>query len=97
MNLITVNDLAGLVRQTRTARGWTQAKLADHAGVSRDWIIGLEKAKPTLELALVLRTLKALDLSLTIGGHPRVASSENTINLDDLLELNSNVEGDERI
>jgi len=36
------------------------ATLADKAGVGRVWIIHLEKAMPTVEIGLVLGTLKAL-------------------------------------
>ena len=67
MNIINVNDLASLIKQERKTRGWTQAELAERSGVSRDWIIALEQAKPSVELGLVLRTLKALNLPLSIN------------------------------
>ena len=65
MNIISAKDLAFLVKEERQNKGWTQAELSKRAAVSRDWLIGLEKAKPSVELALVLRTLKALGLKLT--------------------------------
>lgn len=64
MNLINVNDLANFVKKERQNRGWTQAELATRSGVSRDWLIGLEKGKQTVEIALVFRTLKALGVQL---------------------------------
>ena len=64
MKIISVRNIAALVKQERKKRGWTQAELAEHSGVSRDWVIGLEKAKPTVELGLVLRTIKALRVNL---------------------------------
>ncbi len=64
MKIISVRDIAALVKQERKKRGWTQAELAMRSGVSRDWIIALEKAKPTLELGLVLRAVKALGIRL---------------------------------
>lgn len=64
MNLSSVKEIAHLVKEERQNKGWTQAELAKRAAVSRDWLIGLEKAKSSVELALVLRTLKALDLKL---------------------------------
>lgn len=84
MNIISVNDLASLIKQERKARAWTQAELAERSGVSRDWIIALEQAKPSVELALVLRTLKALNLPLAINkaSQPVVEG----INLDDILD-----------
>jgi len=95
MKIVSVNDLAASVRQARKRLGWTQAELAERSGVSRDWIIGLEKAKPSQEIALVLRTLKALDLNVSIRSQdignwtqealfPSQAAS--VVNLDELLE-----------
>ena len=85
MNIVSVNDLACSIKQERKNLGWTQAELAERSGVSRDWIIGLEKAKPGVELVLVLRTLKALNLPLSIGQHQSKSSSSKGINLVDVL------------
>jgi HTH-type transcriptional regulator / antitoxin HipB len=95
MNIVSVNDLAASVRQARRRLGWTQAELAERSGVSRDWIIGLEKAKPSQEIALVLRTLKALDLNLSLCSQEErtwtqkalfPSRAESVVNLDDLLK-----------
>lgn len=83
MNIISVNDLASLIRQERKTRGWTQAELAERSGVSRDWIIALERAKPSVELGLVLRTMKALSLPLSIN-KPE-STTQAGINLNDIL------------
>ena len=74
MNIISVKEIAHLVREERKNKGWTQAELAKHAAVSRDWLIGLEQAKPSVELALVLRTLKALGLKLSANKTPSPSS-----------------------
>ena len=84
MNIISIKDLASLIKQERKARAWTQAELAERSGVSRDWIIALEQAKPSVELALVLRTLKALNLRLTINKPSQPAV--DGINLDAILD-----------
>lgn len=95
MNIVSVNDLAASVRQARRKLGWTQAELAERSGVSRDWIIGLEKAKPSQEIALVLRTLKALNLNLSLGSREEriwtqkalfPSQAESVVNLDNLLK-----------
>ena len=86
LKLISVTDIAALVRQARQDRGWTQVQLAEHSGVSRDWIIALEKAKPSLEIALVLRTLKALNLSLKMERSVDQPPPDDVIDVDDLLE-----------
>lgn len=85
MKIVSVKDLVVCIHQARKDRGWTQAQLAEQAGVSRDWIIGLEKAKPTLELGLVLRTLKALNLPLSIDQQQKSTETFDGINLDEVL------------
>ncbi|MDE3150778.1 MAG: helix-turn-helix domain-containing protein [Gemmatimonadota bacterium] len=62
-------ELGHLVREHRLLAALTQAQLAAHVGVSRQWIIALERGKRTAELALVLRTLNVLGLDLDV--HPR--------------------------
>ncbi|MCX6873511.1 MAG: helix-turn-helix domain-containing protein [Verrucomicrobia bacterium] len=64
MRIKTVGNLGELVRDQRRQRGWSQTRLAEQAGVSRLWVGHLESGKETVELGLVLRTLKALDLHL---------------------------------
>lgn len=95
MDIVSVNDLAASVRQARRKLGWTQAELAERSGVSRDWIIGLERAKPSQEIALVLRTLKALNLNLSLDSQeqrtwtqkaPFPSHAASVVNLDDLLK-----------
>ena len=84
INIISVKDHASITKQERKARACTQAELAESSGVSRDWIIALEQAKPSVELALILRTLKALNLPLAIN-QPKQPTVEE-INLDDILD-----------
>jgi HTH-type transcriptional regulator/antitoxin HipB len=84
MNIISVNDLTSLIKQERKTHGWTQAELAERSGVSRDWIIALEQAKPSVELGLVLRTLKALNLPLSVN-KPKQTTPAG-INLNDILD-----------
>lgn len=85
MKIVSVRELAACVSQARKKRGWTQAQLAEKSGVSRAWIIELEKAKPTLELSLVLRTLKALHIPLFIGEQPPRDANFDDIDLNDIL------------
>jgi y4mF family transcriptional regulator len=60
----TVDDVAELVRDRRKQLGLTQVELARMAGVSRQWLVDLERGKPTAEVALVLRTLAAAGVQL---------------------------------
>lgn len=67
MRIKTVEMLGELVRDQRKQRGWSQSKLAEKVGVSRLWVGQFENGKETVELGLVLKTLRALDLSLNAG------------------------------
>lgn len=62
--LKTPADLGNVIRQRRKALGWDQARLAQETGVSRQWIIDIEKGKPRAELQLVLRALNVLGIEL---------------------------------
>lgn len=91
-NLRTPADLGTVIRQRRKVLGWDQAALAHEVGVSRQWIIQVEKGKPRAELQLVLRTLNVLGLQL-IAGTPEALSSSPAgrtapPDIDQILEKN---------
>lgn len=64
MRVRTAREIGLLVRNERKRQGLTMQELADHVGCSRQWIAALESGRERLELALVLRTLSALDVLL---------------------------------
>ncbi len=64
MRIKTVGTLGELVRDQRKQRGWSQSQLAEKVGVSRLWVGQFENGKESVELGLVLKALRALDLSL---------------------------------
>lgn len=64
MRVTSTGELAALVRTYRHRRGWTQAELADRAGVSRDWVNRLEGGAPRAEIGKVLDVLSALEVTL---------------------------------
>ena len=64
MRIKTVSTIGELVRDQRKQRGWSQTQLAEKAEVSRLWIGHLEKGKESVELGLVLKTLRALEINL---------------------------------
>jgi transcriptional regulator with XRE-family HTH domain len=53
----SARTLGMLVREQRRRLGLTQAQLARRAGVSRQWLSGLERGREGAELGRVLRTL----------------------------------------
>ncbi len=67
MKIYSINDLASLVKSRRKGMGLTQVALAKKIGVKPLWISQFENGKATVQLGLVLRTLKVMDLSITIG------------------------------
>jgi HTH-type transcriptional regulator / antitoxin HipB len=66
MLLRTPHDLGAAIRDRRRRLNLDQRDLARQIGVSRKWIIDVEKGKPRAELGLVLRTLDALGLRLAL-------------------------------
>ena len=73
MILRTPSDLGLLIRDRRKSLGLDQRELAEKVGVSRLWIIEIEKGKPRAEIGLVMRTLLALALELDVSTEPASA------------------------
>jgi HTH-type transcriptional regulator/antitoxin HipB len=63
----TPADLGAAIRDRRRQLGLDQATLARRIGVSRQWIIGIERGRSRAELGLVLRALDALGIRLNIA------------------------------
>ena len=86
MRVRTPTDFGLMIRRARRARGLTQQQLARAAAVGRQWIVEIEAGKARAELGGVLRTLAALDLSLTVHGEgiPEVRQTGRRIEAVDL-------------
>ncbi|MCK5745979.1 MAG: helix-turn-helix transcriptional regulator [Oricola sp.] len=67
MQLRTAKHVGAAIRDWRKKRGLDQAELADKVGVSRRWIVQVEKGKPRAAQNLVLKTFDALGVSLKIA------------------------------
>ena len=67
-----------------------KSALAEKAGTSRKWIVEVEQGKPRAEIGLVLRTLKALGVSLDLAAdraQKTVAASEpGTVDINNILD-----------
>ena len=63
--LRTPADLGALIRERRKKLGLDQSELARRTGVSRQWVVAVERGKPRAEIGLVLRALAALGIMLT--------------------------------
>jgi HTH-type transcriptional regulator / antitoxin HipB len=68
MLLRTPLDIGFAIRDQRRRLGLGQDELAARVGVSRKWIIDIEKGKSRAAIGLLLRTLEALGLRLSIDG-----------------------------
>jgi HTH-type transcriptional regulator/antitoxin HipB len=67
MKIRTAADLGAFIRERRLKLGMDQGDLAKKAGTSRKWLVEVEQGKPRAETGLILRTLKALGVSLDIA------------------------------
>lgn len=70
MRMSTADDVGHVVRGARQERGWTQAHLAQEAGVSRDLVSRLEGGSRRVELGKVFDVLAALELIATVQARP---------------------------
>lgn len=57
-------ELSHAIRQHRIGQGLTQQELAQKMGVSREWVVRLERGHPRLEVGLVLHAFVTLGLAL---------------------------------
>ena len=89
MFLRTPADFGAVIREGRKRAGLNQATLAKKVGVGRQWIVEVEKGKAGAPLALLLRTLAALDISLVADERnrktERTAAEKGGVDLDALL------------
>ena len=86
MALKTAQDVGLLIRQNRKQLGLSQQDLAQKVGVSRWWIIEIERGKPRAELGLVLKTFNALQINLIAENTPEPQSIiEEKPQLSDVL------------
>jgi HTH-type transcriptional regulator/antitoxin HipB len=82
MRARTPLDIGLTVRERRRELGLNQADLAAKAGVSRQWLVAVEKGKPRVELGLVLRLLNVLGVDVWLGDLPAVTDGPPPIVMD---------------
>lgn len=80
----TPADIGALIRDRRKALGLDQAALAAKVGVSRLWINQVEGGKSGANLGLVLRTLAALDITLSVTSDNDGAPSGDRVTSPDI-------------
>lgn len=75
MRIDDADDLGQLIRRQRQAQRLSQGALAAQVGVSRQWLVEVEKGKPRAEIGLVLRTLWALGIKLDAEARGRAPAA----------------------
>jgi HTH-type transcriptional regulator/antitoxin HipB len=79
-------DIGLIIRHQRRSLGLSQTQLARTAGVGRQWLVAVEQGKSGAELGLVLRTLSALGLALSVDGATAPADPVAPIDIDTIVE-----------
>ncbi len=74
MLIRTSADVGAVIRERRRQLGLDQAELATRIGVSRQWVIGIERGRARAELGLVLRAMDALGIRLNAATGPAPSS-----------------------
>ena len=83
MQLRTPRDVGLALRDQRRKLKLDQDQLAKQIGVSRKWLIDVEKGKAGAELGLVLRAFTALRLGLTLND---MAASSPSSDIDNVID-----------
>jgi HTH-type transcriptional regulator / antitoxin HipB len=88
MRIRTPIDLGALIRDRRKQLQLDQKSLAAKVGVSRQWIVEIEKGKPGAEIGLVLRTIEALEINLEVDETKKVTAqtSPPPVNIDSIVD-----------
>lgn len=66
MLIHNVRELGTRMRDQRLQLGLTQAELAKRVGVTRFWVMQVERGSAGAEIGLILRALSALDLEIDV-------------------------------
>jgi HTH-type transcriptional regulator / antitoxin HipB len=82
MAIRTPKELGAAIRAQRRRLGLDQSELATKVGVSRKWIIAVEKGSAGAAIGLILRTLRALRLSLDTSAEPERTARRSASEID---------------
>ncbi|QAY72375.1 transcriptional regulator [Agromyces protaetiae] len=67
MRVRSVRELGAAVRERREVLGWSQAELAERAGVTREWVVRFEGGKASVRLDRAFDLITALDLAVDLN------------------------------
>jgi transcriptional regulator with XRE-family HTH domain len=93
-------DLGLRLREARQARRWSQARVADAIGVSRYWVMALEKGSEAADLGKILKLVRLLGLTLDVRSDQTDSSGAPAPQDERIPDLNAILEralaGDDR-
>jgi transcriptional regulator with XRE-family HTH domain len=72
-----VRDLAVRIRALRAARGWSQERLAEEAGIHRTYLGGIETARRNPSLRNLIRLARALGVPI-VGLFEELAAASHS-------------------
>jgi len=78
--------LGAVIRDRRRELGLEQRTLAEKVGVSRHWVMDVERGRPGAEVGLVFRALRVLGIVLNAGPAPAGPKDRPKIDLDELID-----------
>jgi HTH-type transcriptional regulator/antitoxin HipB len=78
----TPADLGAVIRDRRKELKLDQAAFSKQIGVSRQWVIEIERGHPRAELSLVLRAVDALGIQLDASIEPTGPRRRSGHNVD---------------
>jgi HTH-type transcriptional regulator / antitoxin HipB len=87
MLIRTPADFGAAIRERRRQIGLDQATLAKRIGVSRQWVIGIERGRSRAELGLVLRVLDELGIRLDTQSGDTRSTGQSPIDLDAIVRV----------
>ncbi len=85
MHVRTPAELGAVIRDRRKQLKLDQATFAKKIGVSRQWVIEIERGHARAELGLVLRALDVLDITLDASTEHAKVSTSPTIDIDAIV------------
>lgn len=86
MLIRTPADVGAVIRDRRRELDLDQATLAKRIGVSRQWLIAVERGRSRAALGLVLRAIDALGIRLNAAatGSPK-RGTKSTVDIDAIV------------
>jgi y4mF family transcriptional regulator len=81
----TPADLGAVIRDRRKQLKLDQAAFAKQIGVSRQWVIEIERGHARAELGLVLRAVDALNIHLDASTGPTGRRRSSAVDIDAIV------------